>query len=816
MAVADMHVHSEASRRPSEWFLKKVGASECYTDIDTLYNQAKGCGMDFVTVTDHNTIEQGCRLVETHPEDTFLSVEVTTYFPENNCKIHVLVYDITPEQFEGIEMVRHDIYQFRQFIKDNQLAYSVAHGFYNINKRLTMEILEKLILLFDVFEGINGARNRYYNEAWQRVLLSLDPDKIERLHRKYRIAPISNDPWIKGITGGSDDHAGLFIGQTATRADGPMTKGEFIAAVREKKTCAAGRCNDYKTFAFSIYKIFCDYSSAAKYGSPGGFLSFINEMVFEDRQSRIKRWVTLRKIKKGKRIKDKILLKFLDDIQSWPHDSTTDMDTRLCGIYNSMGLLLDEFFKMLIESFVNDFGKGDVGRLFRNLMSSLPAFFISVPFFSALRHLSQDRDMILALKERYCGKETAKQATVLWFTDTFQDLNGVSVTLDQFRQQSLDRGLNIRFVTCDREGEMEELPGVIPLPTIHAVSPEFYNTYTMRFPSLLASIEMIHACRPERIVVSTPGPVGILGVIMAGMLGIECTAVFHTDFGAQAAQIFKDESLAATIDAVMLRFYSFADRIKVPSNAYINMLAAQKYPREKMSVFKRGITLTPSGNNPAWVGRFRQRNRIRDGFTVMWAGRVSRDKNVAFLFSVYRKAARMIPDLNLVLCGDGPDLAYFKETYGDDDRIHFPGRVDHKALQQFYEASDLFVFPSTTDTFGMVILEAHAKGLPALVSDVGGPQEIIQEGETGYALTVSGEEPWVEHICRMQNLSLRNPDEYAVMRAKCRQRVRDGFNWEDALADILEESPDAKESCDTDTVPVPLEGGLPVREKGAA
>ena len=254
MIFADLHVHSTASKRPSEWFLKKVGARESYTDIDTLYRAAKNETMDFVTVTDHNTIENAVALHEKYPDDTFISVEVTTYFPENRCKIHVLVYDITAVQFDIIDAIRKDIYQLRDFLKDQDLAHSVAHATYSINKRLTMEVLEKLILLFDVFEGLNGSRNRLYSETWVKTLKNLTPEIIDDLKAKHNIKPISDDPWIKGSTGGSDDHAGLFIGQTYTTA-ACSSKKELIEHIKNKKSLCQVRCNYYKTFSLSIYKI---------------------------------------------------------------------------------------------------------------------------------------------------------------------------------------------------------------------------------------------------------------------------------------------------------------------------------------------------------------------------------------------------------------------------------------------------------------------------------------------------------------------------------------------------------------------------------
>ena len=576
MARADLHVHSKASRRPSEWFLQKAGARESYTDVHTLYRNAKEAGMDFVTITDHNTIEGAAELTRAYPEDTFISVETTTYFPENNCKIHLLIFDITPEQFQQIQALRRNIYKLRDYIRDNGLICSVAHGFYSINNRLTPDILEKLILLFDIFEGRNGARGQDGNEAWQEILMDLTARDIDRMKEKHGISPMSDTAWIKGFTGGSDDHAGLFIGQTLTFSEDTATREEFLRSIQEKKTRCCGRCNDFKSFAFSIYKIFCDYSVHTGKSAPGGIIQFINTIVFEEKQSRLKRWITYRKVKKRKQLKDKILLNFFEDVYNWSHNTALNLETKMDNIYHSMALLLDEFFILVLNSLEADLMQGDLGRVMKNLLISLPALFISVPFFSALRHLSQDRKTLMEMRSRY-GKDEFRQHNTLWFTDTFNDLNGVSVTLERFCRESEKHELNLAFVTCmNTATPMADPPeNLIVLPAIHTITPHFYNTYALNFPSLLNAMAEIYTHRPHRIVVSTPGPVGLMGMAMARILGIECITIYHTDFAAQTTAIFQDEALTAFVGSAINRFYALSSHIKVPTMAYIQILEDQ-------------------------------------------------------------------------------------------------------------------------------------------------------------------------------------------------------------------------------------------------
>ncbi|MEJ5273064.1 MAG: phosphoesterase, partial [Spirochaetota bacterium] len=174
----DMHVHSIYSERPSEWILKTIGTRESYIDPFDLYNLAKKRGMDFVTITDHNKIDGILKLKEKKPDDTFIGVEVTTYFPEDNAKIHILLYDFEPSYFEKINDIREDIYKLREFVYEKDIFYSVAHPIYSINNKLNISHIEKLILLFDNFEVINGGRNIEVNSFTKKLLSNLNEEKI--------------------------------------------------------------------------------------------------------------------------------------------------------------------------------------------------------------------------------------------------------------------------------------------------------------------------------------------------------------------------------------------------------------------------------------------------------------------------------------------------------------------------------------------------------------------------------------------------------------------------------------------------------------
>src|SRR5204862_480167 len=133
-------------------------------------------GMNYVTITDHDTID-GCLQIIDLPH-TFISEQVTTYFPQDPCKLHILVWGISQEQHGKIEGVRDNIFKLQHYLQIAQIAHAVAHPLYSINGQLDASHLERLILLFKHFEGINGLRDALLSDLAQILLRQLTPDKL--------------------------------------------------------------------------------------------------------------------------------------------------------------------------------------------------------------------------------------------------------------------------------------------------------------------------------------------------------------------------------------------------------------------------------------------------------------------------------------------------------------------------------------------------------------------------------------------------------------------------------------------------------------
>ncbi|MBN1905789.1 MAG: hypothetical protein JW927_11905 [Deltaproteobacteria bacterium] len=249
---ADLHVHSKYSVRPSEWILQKLGCAESYTDPFSLYNKAIQRGMDIVTITDHNTLAGSLEIA--HLDNTFVSEEITTYFPDDRCKVHVLAWNINEKHHEDITRYRENIFDLVKYLNKEGIIHSLAHPTYSLNDRLTFERFEQLLLMFNIFE-INGTRDEYQNNALKNILERLDKKIIEGFCNKYNMEATGPEPWIKGITGGSDDHSSLNIARTYTEVEGEFDIHGFLDGIRAGHSIPRSTPSTPKTFGRNLYSI---------------------------------------------------------------------------------------------------------------------------------------------------------------------------------------------------------------------------------------------------------------------------------------------------------------------------------------------------------------------------------------------------------------------------------------------------------------------------------------------------------------------------------------------------------------------------------
>jgi glycosyltransferase involved in cell wall biosynthesis len=718
-------------------------------------------------------------LVEKFPQHCFTGVEVTTYFPEDNCKIHVLVYGLDQDQFAVIQELRTNIYQLRDYLRDQDLACVVAHATYSINNRLTLNHLEKLILLFNNFEGRNGSRSTLHNDVLARVLKGLDAADIERLQAKHGLEPWGEHPWRKGLTGGSDDHAGFFIGKTCTEAS-VRNPQEFLQQLQQGRVQPSGRQNDFQGLTFAIYKIAYDFSRQHNTPFSHSTVSELTQHLFCEKRLGFKDRLKLNKMKRQKENPIyQSIVKLIETSKTLDHD---DIDSRLDLLYECISDVSDQYFCSLLKSLNADIEEMDIIRIVQGLSSTIPGIFLSVPFFSSFRHMFGDRELINSL-DRSLGKQSEERPKrILWLTDTLTDLNGVSMTLQTIGRLADEKGYAIKILaSLDPQQDHGKLPkSTLMVPPIHEFQLPHYQELKIKMPSVLRMLKTVYAYNPDEVYISTPGPVGLLGLLMGKMLGTRVSGIYHTDFTMESAEILDEPAISNMIEAYNKWFFNQFDTLLVPTEEYMQLLKERGYRYRHMQRFQRG--LRTEHFKPE-----RSASRLHGGQPprLLYCGRVSKDKNLAFLLETYRQLLEKHPNASLTVVGDGPYLPEMQRNCRDLPQVDFLGRVDYQQLPKIYNNHDLFLFPSITDTFGMAVLEAQACGLPALVSDVGGPKEIVVSGQTGQVLSVADPAEWVNSLDRMLCDLKEGGEAYAQLSKAARARVENNYSWDRILHNMV-------------------------------
>src|SRR3712207_698101 len=212
----DMHCHSTASQVAKLGIQRSVGLPECATPPQAVYELAKRRGMDFVTITDHDTISGALEIAD--QPDTFVSEELTARFAGEPQAVHVLCYGITPDDHGKLQSLARDVEAVAEYLHSNEITAALAHPFYAVEAPLTPRHRRRLAELFPIWEARNGSRARELN------------------------APAAIYIETHGGTGvaGSDDHAGVDIGRTFTETPRAETPEQYLAMIRRGKAAPRG------------------------------------------------------------------------------------------------------------------------------------------------------------------------------------------------------------------------------------------------------------------------------------------------------------------------------------------------------------------------------------------------------------------------------------------------------------------------------------------------------------------------------------------------------------------------------------------------
>jgi glycosyltransferase involved in cell wall biosynthesis len=313
------------------------------------------------------------------------------------------------------------------------------------------------------------------------------------------------------------------------------------------------------------------------------------------------------------------------------------------------------------------------------------------------------------------------------FTDNdFDKVNGVTTALGAVLAGA-PADVAVRVYTASRLGS--DTPQYLALPS-WGVGVPFYPDMLMYWPPYRALLRRLADDRINVVHLTTPGPIGLAAVAAARRLALPLVGSFHTDLARYTAVLSGSRALEAFMRRYMRWLYGHCQRVLVPSEATRALVADSGLPDAALGIWGRGVDTTifsPARRSPALRAEWRVGD---DRPVLLYAGRLSREKDVERLPALHDQLLRLGVDHRLVIVGDGPLRASI--AAGCPGSV-CPGMLGRERLAEVYASADLFVFPSRTDTAGNVVLEAQASGLPVVVSTSGGPREQMRPGTTGVA-----------------------------------------------------------------------------------
>jgi len=772
---ADLHVHSSHSNKPTYWAMRKFNVPESYTSPQHLYRVARERGMDFVTITDHNAINGALEIG--HLPGTFISSEITAHFPENGCKVHVVVLHISEAQFPMILELRKNVYEMIAYLHSEKIAHFLAHPLYAQNDKLNLEIIERSLLLFTTFEIKNGCRAHRFNGFTKRLVSSLNESVIKRLADKHDLQPYGATPWAKGIVGGSDDHGGLFIARAHTTVYDTPTVDGFIDAIKSGDSWADGEDGGPLTMAHSLYGIaHCFYRERLGDRRRGAtpFVSALLDRFFNigpDKGSFIEkiRIFILKNLpasrnharKSFEEILDSEARLLLNDTEFLAGIQGGDSNRKIFAVTSRLANRLIFHYTNRLMTLPLNAGFFD----YLNTIGTIGLVHTLIsPYYLAFHHQHKGkeliRDLANALPEIHQKEPPEKIAL---FTDTLDEINGVAITIKRLISTAKSRGVELTVITAGDDVE-NAVEGVKKFQSVgDFVLPE-YPELKLNFPPILEVMDYIEREGFTRIHVSTPGTVGLLGLLIARLMDIPVAGTYHTDIPQYVRSLTNDEFLEQAAWSYMIWFYGQMEEVMVPSAGTREQLISRGLPPERMKPLPRWVdtdSYSPEMRNPSfWKSRGVGLGRV----VLLYVGRVSREKGLAMLSDAFRELVDGGAAIALAVVGDGPYRAEMEASLTGYPTI-FTGYLAGEQLQLGYASADLFVFPSATDTFGNVVLEAQASGLPVIVSDEGGPRELMIDGETGLVFRAGSKNGLVAAI----RVMISDPERRALMGRNARR-----------------------------------------------
>ncbi len=329
-----------------------------------------------------------------------------------------------------------------------------------------------------------------------------------------------------------------------------------------------------------------------------------------------------------------------------------------------------------------------------------------------------------------------------YVTETFPpEINGVSLTAERFVRGLRARGHTIDLVRPRQSHELASdtdtewrAPG-LPIP--------MYRDLQIGLPLISKLVRRWQRARPNLVHVATEGPLGWAAIRAARQIDIPITSDFRTNFD-QYSEHYGFGWMRGVVGGYLRHFHNATDRTFVPTPAVSQALTQQGFKRTE--VVGRGVDA--EGFSPQHASQELRASWGADERSpvLLYVGRLASEKNVPLAFRAFEAVRSRLPGVRFVVVGDGPLRKKLARLHPE---AIFAGPQRGRTLAEYYASADVFLFPSLTETFGNVTLEALASGLLVVAFRSGAAAVHIDDGTSGVLIEPGDEQGFIAGTCAL-------------------------------------------------------------------
>lgn len=349
------------------------------------------------------------------------------------------------------------------------------------------------------------------------------------------------------------------------------------------------------------------------------------------------------------------------------------------------------------------------------------------------------------------SKETTEKIKVAFFTDILiKDYDGAIKTMYQLINRIPDDRFEYLFF-CGIPPKHNIGHRVVKVPS--AIIP-FNISYSAALPGLAKKRlrRILEDYQPDVIHISTPSLLGIFGLKYAVERHIPVLSIYHTHFISYMRYYFKKvpfliKATESLIAYIYKKFYNRCNLVYVPTHLMINELIEYGVSGKPLKQWHRGLDtglFNPGRKDEAYIRNITGNDKP----CLLFASRIVWEKNIETLFEIYDEAQAQQLDVNFIVAGNGVAEADARERMKN---AFFMGYLNHEDLGKLYASSDIFIFPSISETYGNVVVEATACGCIPVIARGGGSQALVDDGKTGFLCEPDNAKDYIEKIKLLLN-----------------------------------------------------------------